>query len=124
MILNGQKLHSWRWNEGYAPMSKSLPTFNIQSRSPFRVVAKTLKPYHGKPPLNGDIAQFNQFWNKNGEMGILSVVPLIINGALFGALITEAEGDSIDLDKLEFSQKTALELTSTFAANPELLKAG
>lgn len=105
------RLYKWDANltpseEALSPISLSLPTF-------FRIVAKTLLPYHGyliESPAHGELF---------AALGIqkipacVTAVPLKLNGGLWGILVAIGQQDLQSLEALRETESLCEQLLQT-----------
>lgn len=125
MILKveSNKAEPWNWNPGLKPLNNKIPSIDLKNPSPFYVVSRTLKPYHGQPPKNELLQQFCSFWSQGDDLQSVSVLPLTVNGSLVAMIFAESEGEGLQLNKLQIAQNIADDVQQILDSHPEALKA-
>jgi hypothetical protein len=109
----GNALIPWKWDSKFQPAAQAQDNpLSLGQPSPFRIVAKTLKPYHGYISPCDIAEKFFEDWNSSQIPDHLTVVPIIIEEEMVGALLGIAEKS--------VNQKASLHLTERLASEMEM----
>lgn len=108
MILKIEKdrLTPMEWMGSWIP-PKSIRSYSLSSASPFRIVARTLKPFHG-PVHPSDVGDsFAKDWNAGQIPEHLSIVALMNQEQLVGLLLGLGSGECRTQIALQTTEKLA-----------------
>lgn len=110
----GNALIPWILDENFSRHDKAdRNPISLGKPSPFRIVAKTLKPYHGYVAPNEISEKFFEDWNSSEIPGHLTVMPITLNDQLVAVLLGLAGS--------EINQKASLLLVERLAAEMQKL---
>lgn len=124
LIKENGKLKPWSWSSGFSNANSAQCEYDLNSRNPFRITERTLKPYHGKGLANKEMDLFFKDWNGSQSPGCLTISPIILNDQFLGVLLnvgTETSNNAFALKTSEdvarvFSQKITNSQNSPKAA--------
>jgi hypothetical protein len=91
--------------------------------SPFRVVNRTLKPYHGPIPENTITQVFSKDWMNNTNLSSCTAYPLFNNNNLVGLLLTTNNNEQSSKQELENTRKAAMEIEKILDEKSQLIRA-
>lgn len=125
-LKDGEEMKPWRWDgnfqmnadEGAAPAGIQLNT-----PSPWRIVMRTQKPYHGYLTANPINDKFFEAWNNAQPPEHLTLVPVMIEDHVIGMLLGIGLKPSDEKASLQLAEKLATEISQTIRNQPEFLKA-
>ncbi len=102
------------WSDNIAPRSKDLEKLDLTEPSIFKIVASTLKSYHGYIVLNENNEKFFEFWNQGQVPGNITMVPLIIRNKLVGMWMGLGESNTYNWNTLKQMEAKSKELCESF----------
>ncbi len=100
----------------------ALESFSLDSPSPFRVVAKTQKPFHGAVSTNEITDSFFSSVNGGMQPDHLTISPLIQDEELKGFLLGIGDHSTNNKRSLSLADKMAQEISVSLSLNPEIFK--
>lgn len=123
MILKkvGNAVIPWLWDSKFSGPSNSPAPISLGQPSPFRIVAKTQKPYHGYVIPNEFFEKFFDDWNQALIPDHLTISPIILNDEVAAMLLAIGPKDINQKSSLLLAEKTALEISKNLQNHPELL---
>lgn len=120
LFRKGQVL-PYKWDP---QLSAAAPKpLSVQKPSPFRIVAKTQKPYHGYLVPNEVSDEFFKIWNKGQYPEHLTMSPIVIGELVAGFVMAWGEASANTKEALQLVDHSAESLGQAFMKKPELLKA-
>lgn len=112
----------WLWDSGFqTPAASSGHQISLDSASPFRIVARTLMPYHGYVVEGETQEKFFDSWNQSQIPDFLSIVPVIVDDKLVGMLLGIADKNINAKASLILLESLAANFTKALTQEPELL---
>jgi hypothetical protein len=106
----------YKWDSGLNPSDDALRTISLSQPTFFRIVAKTLLPYHG---YLIDSPVHRQFFSNLGLEEIppcITAVPLKLNGSLWGILVAMGGKELQNLETLQETESVCAQLIKTVGA--------
>ena len=105
---DGQSFLPCKWNEGWKPVpgAEQIP---IQTNVPslFRIVVRTQHSYHGKIMPTPVHESFFKSWGLVGLPDMATVIPIKVQGALHGILLSVGPESSVEARVLQHAEKVA-----------------
>ncbi len=88
----GNALTPWKWDSEFQPQVGSVESpISLGAPSPFRIVSRTMKPYHGFLVQNEISEKFFEEWNSSQIPDHLTIYPILDGDQMIGALLGIAE---------------------------------
>jgi hypothetical protein len=101
LLKRDSVLSPWLWNANFTPSEQDPQSVSLEKPSPFRIVDRTLKSYHGYV-VDGEVQEaFFDNWNNSEVPDVLTISPVVIQDQLVAAVL--AIGDK------NMNQKTSLQ---------------
>jgi hypothetical protein len=122
LLVSEHTAMPWKWNEGFIPAEQSAP-IDLKKPSPFKVVHRTNKPYHGSVPECELLTGFAKIWCKGVTPKNLSIAPVIVNEKLIGMLLAEGDSENFGENLLHFTEGMAKEISDQIKKSPQSLRA-
>ena len=119
----GNALVAWRWDDQFQVSKHPDEPISLGIPSPFRIVSRTGKPYHGHI-VPGEIQEkFFDEWNQSQLPDFLTISPVLVNDQVIGMLLSLADKHVNLKASLLLSEKVAEDFAKIYAASPQLLVA-
>ncbi len=115
-IKDGMALPSF-WDESFVHQGASTSAIPLNSASPFRIVYRTQKPYHGHIMNNDLNEKFFDEWNKGITPDHITISAVIVNDEVLGMLLGIGEKAADNKISLALTEKLATHLASHFKAS-------
>jgi hypothetical protein len=97
LLKKGERVRAWKWDHNFGPSSMVSSGISLIRPSPFRIVARTKKPYHGYV-VQSDIAdKFFGEWNDYVTPEHMTIAPILVGDHVIGMLLaigTKVSGDT------------------------------
>lgn len=113
----------WKWDSQFHINTGSPQNYALDVPSPFRIVFRTQKPYHGFVVSNDINDKFFESWNDNSTPDHLTLFPIIINDDVKAMILSLGEKSADNKSSLNLTAKMANEISSFFEKHPESLNA-
>lgn len=112
MILkvDGKTVKPWKWDDRFKPATQT-SEMNLDTPSPFRIVNRTAKPYHGYISPNELNEKFFQEWNNNEIPDHLTLAPVIVDDHVVAMLMGIGDKASDNKLSLQHAEKIAMKLS-------------
>ena len=105
---DGQNFLPHKWNQGWKPVDGAeQKTIQIDVPSLFRIVVRTHHSYHGKIMPTPVHESFFKSWGMVGVPDMATVIPIHVQGALHGILLSVGPESSVEARVLEHAEKVA-----------------
>jgi hypothetical protein len=116
----GNALTPWQWDSHFQAPSQTHP-ITLGVPSPFRIVQRTMRPYHGYV-VPGEVQEkFFDDWNSSQIPDHITITPIIIHDEILGMLLSIGEKNINPKASLELSEKMATEISSKLSTEPGLM---
>ncbi len=116
LLQNGGALSVWKW-ESRLKVTGNLPMITFEAPSLFRVVARTLRPYHGFPVENPIHKEFFRAFGYGKMPAHVTAVPILVNSVFKGVFLCISNDAAMSVDVLDFvemiSDRTVTRLEKT-----------
>jgi hypothetical protein len=112
LLKQGDQLKPWRWDEDFVASQPVNNPFSMVSPSPFRIVQRTQKSYHGYVVENDHNRKFFEQWNQGQKPDILTVVPILNQSNLIGVLLAIGAATADTKGCLQLMEDKGQELAS------------
>jgi hypothetical protein len=109
LLKSGDQVKPWKWNANFHPSTPAISSISLLQASPFRIVHRTHKPFHGYVIINEINEKFFAQWNNGKIPELLTITPILIEDHAIGMLL--AIGDS------SADTKPCLQMMETLAGN-------
>ncbi|MEO0335089.1 MAG: hypothetical protein AAF202_01760 [Pseudomonadota bacterium] len=120
LMVDDKNLKAWKWESVWSPKStEALESFSADKPGVFRIVIRTKQPYHGfivESPAN------KEFFDKWGFIDMpkhATVMPLEIDGHMFGMALCVGEETSGSETNLMIAERTITELSKHLKVHVE-----
>lgn len=120
MVLKkeGNALVPWKWDEHFGSPQKDITPITLGIPSPFRIVSRTQRPYHGYV-VSGEVQErFFDEWTQSQIPDHVTIFPIIIDNEMCGALLAVAAQGVNQRASLQLAEKITLRLSSELTAKP------
>lgn len=87
LLRTGDQVKPWRWDEDFKSNSATLATYSLIPASPFRIVNRTHKSYHGYVVSNEANQKFFAQWNNNEVPEHMTIAPIVKQDVVIGMLL-------------------------------------
>lgn len=121
-IVYSEAAKPWKWNDGFTFLNNKIESIDLKLQSPFRVVFRTNKSFHGKVAPNEVVEKFAQFWAKGQTPTQLTIAPILIVDNLYGMILGESNSESLEHSHLLMLEKSASEIANYLKSNSEISK--
>jgi hypothetical protein len=123
MILkkNGNAVTPWLWDSKFSTPAGPPQPISLGQPSPFRIVARTQKSYHGFVVPNELNEKFFDDWNQAQIPDHMTLSPIIINDEVIGMLLALGPKEINPKTSLQLAEKVAGEISLNLENNPTLL---
>lgn len=118
LIRNGDQIKPWRWDEDFMSNSPTLTNYSLIPASPFRIVHRTHKSYHGYVVSNEFNQKFFAQWNNDETPEHLTIAPIMSNDILVGMLLAIGKKSADTKGCLQLVEDKAATLSSNMSAAP------
>ena len=118
LIRQEDQLIPWKWDEEFEKTaSKKGSNVDLKKASPFRIVTRTHKPYHGHLVHSDVLETFLEDWNQSSTPDHLTIVPLEFEGELFGVILAIGQISAYNNSSLQLAEKLAVDFTQAIQNN-------
>ncbi len=87
LLKSGDQIKPWRWSSQFAPTTPSITSVTLLQPSPFRIVHRTHKPFHGYVVPNDLNNKFFAQWNNAQTPEHLTIAPVMVKDHVIGMLL-------------------------------------
>lgn len=116
----GNALTPWQWDPAFQNKSAPQP-ITLGVPSPFRIVQRTMKPYHGYV-VPGEVQEkFFDEWNSSQIPDHMTITPIVANDEVLGMLLSVGDKTINARAALDLSEKMAAEITNKLGTEPNLM---
>ena len=91
LVKSGDQVKPWKWNAGFQPATPSITSVTLLQPSPFRIVHRTHKPYHGYVVANDLNDKFFAQWNGSQVPEHMTIAPVMVEDHVIGMLLAIGE---------------------------------
>jgi hypothetical protein len=123
LIKEGDKIKPWKWDRDFQPASTAPAAVSLQTPSPFRIVFRTHKPYHGYVVANELNEEFFAQWNASVIPEHLTLTPLIVHEHVIGMLLAIGTPASNSKGNLHLAEAVANGMALQIQKRPDAFKA-
>lgn len=112
MILkvDGKTVKPWKWDDKFKPASQT-SELTLETPSPFRIVNRTAKPYHGYIVANELNEKFFQEWNNNEIPDHITLAPVVVDDRVVAMLLGIGDKASDNKMSLQQAEKVAAKIS-------------
>lgn len=116
MILIKEQGHvkPWKWDSEFHPLNKEVSKYALSTPSPFRIVDRTHKSYHGYVVANDISDRFFEEWNESKTPMQLTVSPVLNNEQVVAVLLAIGDKNANTKKSLQLCESLALKLSQYF----------
>lgn len=122
-LLQQNEVIPWKWDPTIISPDTEPQVLSLEIPSPFRIIAKTGRPFHGAPAPNSVTDDFFKKWNSGQYPEHLTGVPLFKNQGLLGFLICWGNQSSASKDSLQVCEAFAKQASQLIKKQIEKSKA-
>lgn len=123
LIKDGKNLRPWKWDDHFHCGSNQVMSVDLNKPSPFRIVFRTQKPYHGHVVENEINKEFYKNWNEGIMPEHLTLAPIIVGEHVVGMLLAIGKQTANDKSHLLLCENLAIQLGQKIEADPPIEKA-
>jgi hypothetical protein len=87
LVKSGDQVKPWKWDANFNPSTPSITSVTLLQPSPFRVVYRTHKAYHGFVVSNDLCQKFFAQWNSSEIPEHMTIAPVLIDDHVVGMLL-------------------------------------
>ena len=118
----------WKWDSQFHVNTGSPQSYPLDVASPFRIVYRTQKPYHGYLVSNDINDRFFENWNDNVTPDHMTLYPVTVNDShgddVKAMILCIGEKSADNKNSLSLTGKMALEVALFLENHPEVLAEG
>ncbi len=118
----------WKWDSQFHVNTGSPQSYPLDVASPFRIVYRTQKPYHGYLVSNDINDRFFENWNDNVTPDHMTLYPVTVNDShgedVKAMILCIGEKSADNKNSLSLTGKMALEVALFLENHPEVLVDG
>lgn len=103
------------WSDQINPNKSEIEPIDLSQASIFKIVATTLKPYHGYVVLNETNEKFFDFWNQSHIPSNITLIPIIIKNKLVGMLMAMGELNTYSWTHLKNIELKSMDLIKSIS---------
>lgn len=107
LLKSGDQVKPWKWDSNFKSSTPSVTSISLLQPSPFRIVHRTHKPFHGYVVPNELNDKFFAQWNDSTTPEHLTIAPVMIEDHVIGMLLA--------IGNKSADTKACLQLTETLA---------
>jgi hypothetical protein len=123
LLKQGDQLRPWKWDSAFESEKGDSSSFSLVQPSPFRIVLRSHKPYHGYLVPNDISQKFLAEWNEGQTPEHLTLAPLIVDDHVIGMLLGIGDSASKAKSTLNLAEKIAFQITKEIQSHPRDKKA-
>ncbi len=123
LLKNGDHIIPWKWDENFVGSEEDSNGYSLVQPSPFRIVLRTQKPYHGYVVENEVNKSFFKEWNDSQTPEHLTIAPIVVDDHVIGMLLGLGEKESETKENLDKAQRLANGIAKEIKSRPDRLKA-
>ncbi|MGZ5279344.1 MAG: hypothetical protein ACXWC9_05355 [Pseudobdellovibrionaceae bacterium] len=87
LLKSGDQVKPWKWDAGFTPSTPAISSVSLLQASPFRIVHRTHKPFHGYVIANDLNQKFFDQWNGSVIPEHLTIAPVMVEDHVIGMLL-------------------------------------
>jgi hypothetical protein len=87
LLKSGDQVKPWKWDQNFKPSTPAVSSVSLLQPSPFRIVHRTHKPFHGYVAPNDLNQKFFDQWNNSEIPELLTVAPVMVEDHVIGMLL-------------------------------------
>lgn len=106
-LIQQNEVIPWKWDPTLISPDTEPQMLSLEIPSPFRIIARTGRPFHGAPSPNSVTDEFFKKWTRGQYPEHLTGVPLFKNQGLLGFLICWGSKSSANKDSLQVCEAFA-----------------
>ena len=107
LTYSQNRLTTWKWEFSLKHTGAEPPAVSFDAPSLFRIVARTMRPYHGYPVDNPVHKQFFSAWGYSKMPAHVTAIPIMVSGAFKGIFLCISNDMNQGTDVLEFIEMAA-----------------
>lgn len=113
----GNAFVPWKWDQQFLPSQTNISPITLGVPSPFRIVSRTQRPYHGYV-VSGEVQErFFDEWNQSQIPDHVTICPILENNEICGVLLAVATQGVNPKASLLLAEKVALRISSELTNN-------
>ncbi len=87
LLKSGDQVKPWKWDQNFNPSTPAVSSVSLLQPSPFRIVHRTHKPFHGYVIANDLNQKFFDQWNNSQIPELMTVAPVMVEDHVIGMLL-------------------------------------
>jgi hypothetical protein len=91
LLKSGDQVKPWKWDGRFNPATPAVTSVTLLQPSPFRIVHRTHKPFHGYVVPNDLNTKFFAQWNASQTPEHITIAPVMIDDHVIGMLLAIGE---------------------------------
>lgn len=123
LLKDDNGLRPWKWDDNFQCSTSSPSLLDLDKASPFRIVDKTQKPYHGYVVDSEINHVFFKEWNEGKLPEHITLAPMMIGETIVGMLLAVGQKNSNDKKNLLLCENLAITLAKKIENDPPQAKA-
>lgn len=123
LLKDDNGLRPWKWDDHFHCSTSSPSLIDLSKASPFRIVDKTQKPYHGYVVESEINNTFFKEWNEGILPEHITLAPMMIGEHIVGMLLAIGNKNANDKKNLLLCENLAINLAKKIETDPPQAKA-
>ncbi|PIS10000.1 MAG: hypothetical protein COT73_11675 [Bdellovibrio sp. CG10_big_fil_rev_8_21_14_0_10_47_8] len=119
LLKEGDSMIPWKWDSKFQAPENPQTTLSLKIHSPFRIVMRTLKPYHGYVVPNEVSDRFFDEWNSSQAPDHLTITPILVEDHVVGAVLALGDKSADNKNSLHVAEKLAEEVSQQMMTHPQ-----
>lgn len=116
LLKSGDQVKPWKWNTSFTPSTPAVSSISLVQPSPFRIVHRSHKPFHGYVVPNELNDKFFAQWNGSVTPEHLTITPIMIEDHVIGMLLAIGNKEADTKSNLQLSESLASSIAKKIKA--------
>lgn len=122
LLKSGDQIKPWKWDQNFEKDPAAAASYSLIQPSPFRIVLRTQKPYHGFIVANDLNSQFLKDWNGAQMPEHLTIAPVIVEDHVVAMVLGIGTKASENKAALKTAEDAAVTFSSQIKEHPTTVK--
>ncbi len=123
LLKMGDQIKPWKWDLNFKAPASGAQGVSLVQPSPFRIVTRTKKPYHGYLVKNDISEKFFKEWNNAQMPEHLTLVPILVDDHVIGMLLSTGKKAADTKENLLRAESLGNEIAEKIKSQPKSLQA-